>query len=263
MMKLTVITISYNEKSTIKQTIESVLAQDFTDFEYIIVDGKSTDGTMEIINEFSDKFSLVISEEDSGIFDAMNKGVVHAGGEYVIFMNAGDYFVNNTVLTDVFNLNSEADLIYGDVIFKYSNGILMRRKSPKILNKAYFYIDSLNHQTTFIRKELFEKYGLFDTSLKITSDYDFMLKVIYSKHCSIAYISIPVSVFNLNGVSSHKDFFKLQNKERRICLNRYYSKKELKKYDNIWLFYELFYKKLRYTRFLFLSIISKRYLYGK
>jgi len=111
-MKLSVITICYNEKDTIRQTIESVLNQKFTDFEYIIVDGNSDDGTYDIIREYSNRLSKFISEPDNGIFDAMNKGLDHADGEYIFFLNAGDVLVNNKIFADIFDKSNSEDIIY-------------------------------------------------------------------------------------------------------------------------------------------------------
>ena len=262
-MKLSVITICYNEKDTIRDTIESVLNQNFTDFEYIIIDGNSQDGTKDIFREYSDSFSKIISEPDNGIFDAMNKGLDHSAGEYVFFLNAGDILVDKNVFENIFSNSNSEDILYGDVIFKYSSGIMMRRKSPRILTPQYFFVDSLNHQTTFIKRYLMKEIGHFDTSLKITADYDLILNAIFNKKCSTLYVSLPVTYFNLGGISSKPEFFELQNKERLICLKRYFDKKEINKMEKWRLFDDFIYKKIRYSKYLLLSIFSKRFLYGK
>lgn len=263
MKKLSVITICYNEKDTIESTIKSVLSQDFVDYEYIIADGNSNDGTMEIIQKHSGSFRKIISENDKGIFDAMNKALQYATGEYVFFLNAGDFLVDNKVFSSVFGRNYEIDLLYGDVIFQYSNGIKFRRKTPDKLNENYFFIDSLNHQTVFMKRKLIEKIGGFDTSLKITSDYDLILNAIYNQNCKSKYINLPVSVFNLKGISSQKNYFEQQNNERMICLSRYFDAEKIQKMQRRKTLFNIYYKKIRYAVFLILSMISSKFLYGK
>jgi glycosyltransferase involved in cell wall biosynthesis len=262
-MKLSVITICFNEKDTISQTIESVLNQSFTDYEYIIIDGNSNDGTYDIIRGYFNHFKKIVSEPDNGIFDAMNKALDFAEGDYIFFLNAGDILVNKNVFENIFSKSNSEDIIYGDVIFKYASGIMMRRKSPRILSPQYFFVDSLNHQTTFMNRKLMTEIGHFDTSLKITADYDVILNAVFDKKCSTCYVSLPVTYFNLSGISSNPEFFMLQNKERLICLKRYFSEKEIKKMEKWRILNDLIHKKTRYSYFLFLSIISKRFLYGK
>lgn len=260
-MKLSIITICKNEFNNIEKTIESVINQEFTDYEYIIIDGGSIDGTIDIINKYNSQISKFISEKDDGIFTAMNKAINIAKGEYIIFLNSGDYFVNNKVIFSVMNSTTNSDIIYGDVIFKYSNGFLMRRKSPINPTFRYFYIDSINHQSAFIKRELYLKAGLFDLSLKITADYDFILKSIFSFKCTLHYCPLPISIFNLEGISSRRDLFDLQNKERRICLERYFTKDDLLKMDRFKILIDLFFKKSKYLYYFILSTISRRYLY--
>src|SRR5690606_22082887 len=116
---------------------------------------------------------------------------------------------------------------------------------------------SLNHQTTFIKRNLMKEIDHFDTSLKITADYDLILNAIFNKKCSTCYVSLPVTYFNLSGISSKPEFFELQNKERLICLKRYFSEKEIKKMEKWRLFDDLIHKKTRYSYFLLLSTFSK------
>lgn len=261
-MKLSIVTICLNEEKTILRTIQSVLEQTFSDFEYIIIDGGSTDGTCQIISNYEDKLKLSISEPDNGLFDAMNKSLNHANGEYVIFLNSGDSFASSDVLSKVFNSGYNYDLIYGDVIFQYSSGIKFRRKSPKSLNKLYFYIDSLNHQTVFMKRELLLKAAPFDVSFKIIADYDLILKCVYQLNCSYKHVDLPISIFYLNGISSDPKYFLTQSKERQICLQRYFSNEELIRFNKYHIFYDIIYKKIKYAWSLVLSTISKKYLYG-
>lgn len=262
-MKLSVITVCFNESINITETIESVINQSFTDYEYIIIDGASVDGTIDIINKYSKYLSHFVSEKDDGLFYAMNKAVDLATGEYLIFLNAGDLFVFNDTLSNIFENDIDEDLIYGDVIFRYSSGLKFRRQSPKILDKKYFYVDSLNHQTLLMKKDVLISLGGFDTSLKITSDYDLILKSVLVKKSSYRHLDFPISIFNLLGISSDNSFKKLHIKERELVQKRYFSEYEINHFSKFHIFYDLIYKKFKYSTSLLLSIISKRYLYGK
>jgi glycosyltransferase involved in cell wall biosynthesis len=261
-MKLTIVTICLNEEKTILGTIQSVLEQTFSDYEYIIIDGGSVDGTMQIIRQFEHKLQKFISEPDKGLFDAMNKSLEYASGEYVIFLNSGDRFASNDILAKIFNSILNYDLIFGDVIFSYPSGLKLRRKSPSKLSKAYFYIDSLNHQTVFMKRTLLLKAAPFDVSFKIIGDYDLILKCIYHLDCTYKHIPLPISIFDLGGISSEKKYYELQKEERQNCLKRYFTQEEISKFDSRNLIYDILYKKIKYSWSLLLSTISKKYLYG-
>ena len=129
-MKISVITICLNEKNNIERTIKSVIGQTYNDFEYVIIDGGSTDGTLEIIDNYKDHIDKLISEKDKGIFDAQNKGVLNANGDYVIFLNSGDHFVNDTILEKVINKGLESDVVYGDTLI-FHKGRMIRKPALK------------------------------------------------------------------------------------------------------------------------------------
>ncbi|MBX3042559.1 MAG: glycosyltransferase [Candidatus Kapabacteria bacterium] len=262
-MKLSVVTICFNEVSTIQKTIESVIKQNYTDFEYIIIDGGSTDGTMNIVNQYKNVVSRIISEKDEGIFFAMNKSLDLAIGEFIYFLNAGDFLVNNYIFSEIFEIVKSEDLIYGDVIFVYESGLKFRRRSPKTLKPEYFFIDSINHQTTFIKLDLIKKAGGFDTSFKIAGDYDLILKLVYQEKCKTKYIEMPVSYFNLSGISSNSGFNELQNEERAICLKRYFDADTLEKLRKKKFISDIINKKIKYSYSLILSNLSNNFLFGK
>lgn len=176
---ISVITICFNEKDAIRDTMRSVLIQNRTDYEYIIKDGSSTDGTLDIISEAKHEFDekgiqvTLISDKDNGLYDAMNKAVSKASGEWVIFMNAGDRFFDENVLSSVFNGKEYAgvDLIYGDAIEEEYGEFYYYPKHPDLIRERMPF----SHQTVFARRSLLTSYP-FDTSLRIGADYDFLLK---------------------------------------------------------------------------------------
>lgn len=205
MKKLSIITVCYNEEKTIEQTIRSVLNQSFQDFEYIIIDGGSNDGTVDIINNYKDKIDHFVSEADNGIFDAFNKGIGLSNAEYVYFLNAGDYFCSDNVLESIFAINPNAELVYGDIIVEMNSGWAFRKKSPSRICLFYMFVDSIPHQATFTKRELFDKAGLYDLSCRIAADYRFSLKAIYQHNATLQYIPQPIAYYNLRGDSGKKE----------------------------------------------------------
>lgn len=170
--KLSIITVCYNAENEIARTIESVLKQTFNDFEYIIVDGSSTDSTLNIVNSYKSSIQQIISEPDKGIYDAMNKGIKMANGEWVIMMNAGDQFASNTVLDEIFSsyIPDSIDFIYSDVLVKNRN----------LWNICPMDFDNggLNHQCVIYRKKLHQSIGYYIVTPKlIISDYLFFIQV--------------------------------------------------------------------------------------
>lgn len=210
-MKLSIITVNLNNKSGLQKTIDSVVSQTFKDFEWIVIDGGSTDGSKELIERFSDHLAYWVSEPDKGIYNAMNKGIKVAKGEYVNFMNSGDCFAKDSVLEEVFGNPHSADVLYGymtrDTIDgEYVNLPLMKKK----LTWMDFYYDGLPHQSSFIKKQLFERYGYYDENLKAVSDWTFFVKVFVYQSATYEFLPIKISVYLSGGVS---DKVGLQEKE--------------------------------------------------
>jgi putative colanic acid biosynthesis glycosyltransferase len=199
--KISVVTIVYNDKNHIAETICSVLAQTYTNVEYIIVDGLSTDGTVEIIDKYSSQISKIISEKDEGIYDAMNKGIKNATGDYIIFMNSGDAFTSNQVLNDLFYIKKiNADFIYGDAQIKELDGAL-RYKSARSHTYSWYGMFT-NHQSMIYNLEIIRKYNIiYDTAYSIAADYKFTLEFL-NYAADIIYVNLPVSIFSLGGLSS-------------------------------------------------------------
>jgi glycosyltransferase involved in cell wall biosynthesis len=198
-MKLSIITINRNNSIGLRKTIESVVCQTFKDFEYIVIDGESTDESVDIIKKHSASINYWVSEPDNGIYDAMNKGIKNAKGEYCLFLNSGDYLYSNCALEKAFIYDFFDDIVYGDAIFEnYMRERTIKKYDfrPSILNWKF-----CNHQNCFIKRSLFLNFGFYRTDLQIASDQAFFVKVIFECGASYRYIPFVVSVFNLMGIA--------------------------------------------------------------
>lgn len=221
MSKVSIITINYNNAAGLEKTLASVVNQNFSDFEYIVIDGASTDGSTDVIKKYSDKINYWVSEPDSGIYNAMNKGIRQAKGEYLLFINSGDTLYNNEVLTDIFQHSLENDLIYGDLHRIFPNGETDIAKMPDYVGIDQMMQATLTHPTTFIKRELFDRYGLYREDLKIVSDWAFFLKVIVFANTSRTHLPIVVASFDMDGLSSQN--IKLVQEERQRVINESFS----------------------------------------
>lgn len=278
-MKLSIITITYNNAEGLRRTIQSVQSQTFHDFEHIIVDGGSTDGSVEVIREYADSEDIRlegykairkensnagnlassphhlitlspiiwISEKDRGVYDAQNKGIRLAHGEYCYFLNAGDTFCADDVLERMFSpnslfpsspnrlissspLTSTPDILYGNEIIVDGNGqrvgIARGVANPSFVD---LYNSCMKHQASFIRRELFEQYGMYDDTMRICSDFDWFFRVIaFHDDVTLQYKDVDVAYFENTGLSYHAP--ELCAKERQQILNRYMSKRMQRDY---------------------------------
>lgn len=186
-MKLSIITVNYNNRGGLQRTIDSVVSQTWRDFEWIIIDGGSTDGSKELIEQYQNHFAYWCSEPDKGIYNAMNKGIDKAKGEYLNFMNSGDCFYEKDTLEKVLNHGLHADIVYGDFT---KHGIPAYHYKENIM--LQLYEKSINHQSTFIKRYLLANYR-YDEKYKIVSDWKFWLQTIILDNVSIEYIDIIVS----------------------------------------------------------------------
>ena len=195
---ISVVTVSYNAVQTIETTILSVINQTYSNIEYIIIDGGSTDGTIDIIKKYEDKIAYWVSEPDKGIYDAMNKGIDKASGEWINFMNCGDSFYTNEVLGEVFNnCDFFADIIYGDSNCIYDIGQYMRRGSIVTEQNCMPFI----HQASFVRKRLMKEHN-FNIKYKICADRDFFYYA-FKQNKKFKYVSIIISNYEAEtGLSS-------------------------------------------------------------
>lgn len=204
-MKLSVITINRNNKEGLNKTIKSVLSQTFDDYEYLVIDGGSTDGSTDIISAYSDKITYWVSEPDKGIYNAMNKAINRAEGEYCYFLNSGDLLASEDVFKDIFRENSHASFICGNFIWD-KKGSLIRDESYKNRNWIFslydIYSGFLNHQAFFIQKEMFNKYGLYDERFRIMSDWKLFFVAIGLYHETVEYKDVDIAIYDTEGFSS-------------------------------------------------------------
>lgn len=210
---LTIITINYNNAVGLKKTIDSVVTQTFQDFEFIIIDGYSSDNSVDIIKNYN-RIDYWVSEKDTGIYNAQNKGILKANGSYLLFLNSGDILENIQTLQKIIPSLSKSDVVYGDIITEDVNGLRTHLSSPVKLDVYHFFISTLWHPCTFIRKSLFESVGNYDESFKITADYEFFIRAILRNGATSEYVNMPISVFNLGGISNNPSNDEIQKMER-------------------------------------------------
>ena len=183
-LKISVVTVCYNSEKTIAETINSVISQDYENFEYIIVDGKSTDNTMKIVNQFKDKIDIIITENDLGIYDAINKGIQIATGDVVGILNSDDSFNGMNVLSKInyaFFLKKDVEIVFSDVIFinPVSKNTVRYYSSEFFRLRLFRFGFQPAHPTFYAKKYLFDKYGYYDIKYKIAADFDLMLRFLY------------------------------------------------------------------------------------
>lgn len=233
-MKFSIITVCKNSETTIEKAVSSVINQSYKNYEYIIIDGVSTDNTLNIINKYSDKISKIISEPDSGLYDAMNKGIKQASGDYLFFLNSDDELINRSVLQVVANMAENfPDLLYGDLMVQDKKTGRRSLQNHGKFNKIYLMKNTPCQPATFYKKELFEKYGDFDTNYKIVSDHEWFLRVFLKNKISAEYLGFPVNIFNIGGISTNKNREEKLISERNAMLDKYFSKSERISYDFI------------------------------
>lgn len=178
-MKLSIITINYNNRDGLQKTIDSVVSQSFKDYEWIVIDGNSNDGSREIIEEYCDRFAYWCSEPDRGIYNAINKGLSHATGEYVQFLNSGDLLYSETVLEKTFSIiDGKSDIYYGDYVQVNDNNRFNPITLPEELGFCFFPYNNICHQATFYRRSLFDN-NPYDESFSIVSDWAMNLKLLF------------------------------------------------------------------------------------
>lgn len=196
-MKLSIITVNFNHKEGLRNTINSVISQkDFVDYEFIVIDGGSSDGSKEVIVENANRINYWVSEKDGGIYNGMNKGIKVAKGEYLIFMNSGDTFYDDHVLADVFSYGSEADFIVGNHIVGQDVHF-----SPDEVTCRYMFRTALYHQATFIKASNF-KDQLYDERFKIVADWAHMFRCLIIDNASYQHVNVIVCRCEDGGISA-------------------------------------------------------------
>ena len=220
--KISIITINYNDKEGLRDTINSVIDQTWQDFEFLVIDGNSTDGGKEVISEFESKIDYWVSEPDKGVYNAMNKGIRAANGDFVIFLNSGDVFHKFDVLEKVNGtINNDYGIYYGDVIIKKPSSERHKRY-PKKLSFSYFYTNALCHQTCFIKRSLFETYFYYNEDYKIYADGEFFIYTICAKNVPYKHLDMIVSIYDFTGISSNPKYGQIHEMERMETINKFF-----------------------------------------
>lgn len=221
-----IITVSYNSEKTIERTIISMLSQSHTNYEYIIIDGGSKDGTNAIIEKLKPQFNgnfTHISEPDKGIYDGMNKGITLAKGKIVGLLNSDDYYYEDS-LSKVYKAYLETDgktIISGELIFKGDNGEqLLRTSEERFLNKTNQYKNGVRHPATFVPKLIYDAVGLFNLNYKIAADAELMLRI-YKSNFKFKFINETLIVMSDGGASNSKGLFKQLVHENNLLLKTY------------------------------------------
>ncbi|MGE8514305.1 MAG: glycosyltransferase family 2 protein [Chryseobacterium culicis] len=214
---LTIITINFNDQNGLQKTFNSVFGQTNKDFEYIVIDGGSSDGSKELIEKNNSKINYWVSEPDKGIYHAMNKGIEKSTGEYLLFLNSGDELINESVVEKITPLLHTDDIISGDLVIDEDNKDVLR-PTKKNISFLDFIAETIWHPSTFIKKSAFEKVGLYDENLKICSDWKWFLISIFKYNCTYRPIEHTISRFYKDGISSDPKSQSLRKEERRKIL---------------------------------------------
>lgn len=236
-MKLSIITINFNNASGLRKTMESVVSQTSPNFEYIIIDGASSDGSVDVIESFSafptgqklnessnspslpemSPIAYWISEPDNGIYNAMNKGLRKARGDYVHFLNSGDWLANEKVVENMLEaLRPDTDILVGEVIAIRPDGKVRYNKNKRYVGLSTFYGGTIQHTSAYIRRSLFDTYGFYDETLKIVADWKWYLIAAGLNNARIQFTDIYVTFFDTTGISSINP--DLEKQERRQVL---------------------------------------------
>jgi glycosyltransferase involved in cell wall biosynthesis len=243
-MLVSIVTVSFNSVGTISDTITSVLNQTYPDIELIVIDGSSTDGTVELINSFGNHISRFVSEPDSGIYDALNKGLRLAKGEIVGILNSDDYLYDNYVIEKVVKAFKEQkiDSVFGDCQYvdPLNRSRIVRYYSSKNFDPYKFKFGIMPaHPSFYVRRELFEKYGYYKTDYKIAADFELLIRLLYVNKVKYKYLEMPFVIMRTGGIStkSINSNFVLNKEIARAC-------KENGIYTNYFFIYSKYLKKV-------------------
>jgi glycosyltransferase involved in cell wall biosynthesis len=237
--KLSIITINYNNFSGLKRTVESVINQSWKEFEYIVIDGGSTDGSAEYLSEMIEHFAFWVSEPDKGIYNAMNKGIKVANGEYLLFLNSGDWLINNDLLNSICGLFEKGySLIYGSIQWfdYYKAGLNNRWKPPSVLTIKDFYLNvPIPHQATFYKKSVLKENFKYNEKLRIVGDWDLTLRQFKASKYNY-FVDLIVSVCEEPGASADLRINELEIKKHSLYFHTLF-------YIRFWFFFKLLYIK--------------------
>lgn len=222
-MKLSIITVNYNDAEGLERTIQSVISQTFHDYEFIIIDGGSTDDSLKVIKKYVNYIDYWVSERDGGIYPGMNKGLRQAKGDYVNFMNGGDCYHSSDVLEKIFALETDADIITGA---HAENGL--RNVGKGGLTMLDLYKWAIDHQASFVRREVLLRHP-YDEKYRIVSDWKFFIEALVFDNCTFYYTDIIVVDVDMNGISNTN--FALDKQERDAVLHELFPQRVLQDYQ--------------------------------
>ncbi|GAB6122871.1 glycosyltransferase family 2 protein [Dysgonomonas termitidis] len=247
-MRVSVITINYNNGTGLEKTIRSVIKQSYIDYEYIVIDGGSTDSSKQILEIYSDKITCWVSEPDKGIYEAMNKGIIRAKGEFCHFLNSGDIYADDEVLRKIFeNKEYSVPLLRGVQICAADTGIFRwRNHGNRDVTLFDLYVDTMQHQATFIRRSLFDKYGLYDIKYKIVSDWKFFMQTMLGDEKSV-FLDMDIVIFDMTGISNDPKYYGLMCEERNKVIDELIPKTIRATFDHV---IELEKEKRKYRRYI-------------
>ena len=222
--KISIVTINYNNSIGLKKTIESVISQSYDDFDFVVIDGGSEDDSKEIIKHYQNKINYWVSEKDKGIYHAMNKGIRACLGDFVLFLNSGDFLYDNNVIANVIKNLTEADeIVYGDVLLRNEKkNWEVIQKHPEKLNFSYFYKRTICQQACVIKRSLFDTIFFYNEDYKISSDWEFFIYAIYIQHVSTRKINTVISIYDTTGISGNSSFKQIAAAERKKTLEKYF-----------------------------------------
>jgi len=252
-MLISVISINYNNNAGLKRTIESVSEQSFKDYEYIIIDGNSNDGSKNVIDKHKNSINYWISEEDSGIYNAMNKGIKASNGNYLLFLNSGDTLNDADTLKEVSDyLKSNMDIYYGNLELIYEEHREIKIYPDELSFNYFFNRGHIPHPASFIKRDLFNQIYFYREDFKIVSDWDFFVCAICKFNVSYLHIDLLVSNYATDGISSNPQFAELSKNEKAQSLKDNFplftdEAKRLVEYD----------KKFKLNRFKMLNVLEE------
>lgn len=237
-MRLSIVTINRNNAVGLEKTMQSVASQTFKEFEYIVVDGASTDGSADVIKKMESEFAHLkwLSEPDKGIYNAMNKGIRMATGDYIQILNSADCLAADDVterMLDALEKEDRPSILYGNMVKCFPNGHQMVDKcfAGQEITMLGMYTGTLNHDPAYIRRDLFEKYGYYDEGLKIVSDWKWYMQAIVLGGEKPRYVDIDVTLFDMSGISENSENKEKIRKERRTVLEKLIPSVYLRDYD--------------------------------
>lgn len=218
---VSIISVNLNDRAGLARTLVSIGRQTFEDREVVVIDGGSTDGSVEVIKEKAAVVTDWVSEKDRGIFDAMNKGIRRARGTYCVFLNGGDVFASDDALEHFFGAGAPVeDVLYSDLIVEHEDGTTHVWETPGALSWDFFMRTTLPHPSSAIRRDLFERVGLYDTIFRMGADYEFFLRAIVVRGATTRRMPVPLSRFAHGGLSTKPDGYALLREERKLAKER-------------------------------------------